>query len=340
MTGSADALPLRVAVVGCGDISAVHLAVIEAHPGAELVAVCDADPWRLATAADKFGVPGYATHGELVAASAPDVVHVCTPHNTHAPIAIDLLDAGVDVILEKPVGHTREAARALAEAAERSSGMLGVCFQNRYNAPVEQAKRLLDSGELGAVAGASATVLWHRDEAYYRSRPWRGRWETGGGGLLMNQAIHTIDLLQWLLGDVESTSGGVATRMLADVIEVEDTADMVLTHAGGARSTLFATLSNIVDAPVAIEIVAEHATLTLRGDLTVAWQDGRVEVVSERVHAPAERAYWGVSHERLIADFYAAVRRREPFWIDVAEASKSLAIIQDVYDQTFEGRTA
>ncbi len=328
---SGSTAPLRVAVVGCGDVSSVHFDAIAALPGSELVAVCDTDEERRTAAAERWGVPGYADHAELVAAARPDVAHVCTPHSTHAPIAIDLLDAGIDILLEKPVAHSEEAARELGAAAERSSATLGVCFQNRYNAPVAAAKRLIDSGELGAIRGASATVFWHRDADYYRSRPWRGRWETGGGGLLMNQAIHTIDLLQWLLGDVESVSGGVATRVLGDVIEVEDTADLVLGHRGGARSTFFATLSHVVDAPVTIDIVAEEGSLSLRGDLTVRRADGGVEVVSEREGTAAGRSYWGVSHELLIADFHARVRAGEPFWIDVAEASKSLAIIQSVY---------
>ncbi|MCX7521802.1 Gfo/Idh/MocA family oxidoreductase [Microbacterium sp. STN6] len=329
---------VRAAVIGCGDISSVHLAAIGAMPDAVLVAVCDTDPDRLSAAETALGVAGFADHRELLASVRPDVVHICTPHNTHVQIALDALAAGIDVILEKPLAHTRRDGQRLVEAASGSDARIAVCFQNRYNAPVQAAHELVRSGDLGTVLGASATVFWHRDAGYYEDRPWRGRWQTGGGGLLMNQAIHTIDLVQWLVGDVASTRGGIATRLLADAIDVEDTADLVMQHENGATSTLFATLSNAVNAPVTLDIVTEKATLALRGDLTVRYADGRVERVAERQLAPGARAYWGVSHELLIGDFYAGVGGGEPFWIDARAAQKSLEIIQDVYDQAYPKR--
>ncbi len=330
----------RVAVIGCGDISTLHLAAIDGMPDAELVAVCDPDDRRRAAAEATWHVPGFPDHRALLGAIHPDVVHVCTPHATHAAIAIDALEAGVHVVLEKPLAHDRAEGRRLVQAAEGASARIAVCFQNRYNAPVQAAHELLRSGVLGTVLGASATVFWHRDAAYYRDRPWRGRWSTAGGGLLMNQAIHTIDLLQWLLGDVDGVVGGAATRLLGDEIEVEDTADLVLRHANGATSTFFATLSNAVNAPVTIDVVAERGSLALRGDLTVAFEDGSTEVVSERAPASGERAYWGMSHELLIRDFYDGLDSGLPFWIDARAAQRSLDIIQDVYDQAFPHRTA
>ncbi|HZX99964.1 MAG TPA: Gfo/Idh/MocA family oxidoreductase [Dermatophilaceae bacterium] len=128
---------------------------------------------------------------------------------------------------------------------------------------------------------AHATVFWHRAAQYYRDRPWRGTWIGVGGGLLMNQAIHTLDLLQWLVGDVESVAGSVSTRSLADVIEVEDTAEITLNHASGVRSLFYATLANGVNSPVTIDIVTERATLQLRGDLTITHANGSVETVAE-----------------------------------------------------------
>jgi UDP-N-acetyl-2-amino-2-deoxyglucuronate dehydrogenase len=265
-------------------------------------------------------------------------VHICTPHNTHAALAIDALDRGISVVLEKPVAHTRDEAARLIQAATRSSAHIAVCFQNRYNAPVQAAFDILSSGAAGTVIGAAATVIWHRSADYYLDRPWRGRWETGGGGLLMNQAIHALDLVQWLIGPVTGVRGSASTRFLDDVIEVEDTADMVLTHEDGARSVFYTTLAHVTNAPVTVEIVTENATLSLRGELTVTWKDGRVETVHERALASGERGYWGVSHELLIADFYAHIEADTDFWIDPAEASKSLHIIQDVYDQSYPER--
>jgi predicted dehydrogenase len=334
--------PLRAAVIGCGDISAVHLAALAEIPEAELVAVCDPDPVRRTAASVAAGVPGFADHESLLDEVRPDVVHVCTPHSTHAQVAIDALGRGIHVLAEKPLATTLADAAEMADAAARSGARLGVCFQNRYNTAAQRAKEVLESGELGAVRGAWATVLWHRAAEYYRAAPWRGTWAAGGGGLLMNQAIHTVDLLQWLVGDVVEVRGGAGTRALGDTIEVEDTADLELRHANGARSVLFATVAHIANEPVAIEIAAERGTLTIRGDLTIRRDDGTpggtVEVVAEDAMGVGERAYWGGAHVRLIQDFYRTAAEPGGFWIDADEARKSLEIVQDVYDQSYPHR--
>ncbi|HKU36476.1 MAG TPA: Gfo/Idh/MocA family oxidoreductase [Paenarthrobacter sp.] len=323
------------AVIGCGDVSSVHFAALATMADAELVAVCDTDPQRLEATQAAYGVPGYASHLELLEKVRPDVVHICTPHHLHASLAADFLEAGVSVIVEKPLAHTLDEGRRLIEVAERSTAKIAVCFQNRYNATSQAMRELLDSGKLGQVLGASATVMWHRSGDYYRDRPWRGTWAEGGGGLMMNQAIHTVDLLQWLVGDVAKVEGRASTRALSGVIEVEDTTEFVAEHENGARSVFFATLANTVNAPVTLDIVTEQATLSLRGDLTVTYADGTVEVVPERVMESGGRAYWGVSHELLIKDFYARLGESEPFWISPAEAGKSLRIVKDIYAQSY-----
>jgi UDP-N-acetyl-2-amino-2-deoxyglucuronate dehydrogenase len=320
------------AVIGCGDVSVVHLEAIDALPGAELVAVCDTDPGTAAAAAARHQVPAFPDHRRLLETVQPDVVHICTPHHQHADVAVDCLAAGVDVLLEKPLAHSPEDAQRIIAAAEQHPGSkIGVCFQNRYNAAVHAVRKLLDSGDLGTVTGSAATVLWHRTPAYYQAKPWRGRREQSGGGVLINQAIHTLDLVQWLVGDVTRVAGRAGTYSLDGLIDVEDTAQLVLGHEGGARSVFFATVANTVDAPVTLDLTTENATLHLRKDLTVVWADGRTDVVAERSAASAGRSYWGVSHQLLIADFYARRGEPEPFWIGPREALKSLAILQELY---------
>ncbi len=333
-----EARPTRVAVIGCGDVSSVHFAAISAIDGAQLVAVCDTDAGRLAAAVERFGAPGYPDHPSMLAHVRPDVVHICTPHSQHASVAVDALDRGVNVILEKPLAHTVAEGERLVAAAARSTAKIGICFQNRYNAAVQAMHSLLATDALGRVLGASATVLWSRMPEYYASRPWRGSWAGGGGGLMMNQAIHTLDLLQWLVGDVASVQGTTATRALGGTIEVEDTAEFMLDHANGARSVFYATLANVVNAPVTLEVVAERATLSLRGDLVVCHADGRIETFQERAAEVDGRAYWGASHELLIRDFYAQLDAPGPFWIDPAEAAKSLRIIKALYAQNYPER--
>ena len=319
------------AVIGCGDVSVVHFEAIQALAGAELVAVCDADPDTAARAAERYHVPSFGSHAELLAAARPDVVHIATPHDQHVQPALDCLAAGVNVVTEKPVAHVpSEAQRLIAAAEQPGAPKIAVCYQNRYNATSQAIVDLLASGDLGAVLGGSATVCWSRRPAYYEARPWRGQRDRSGGGVLINQAIHTVDLLQWLIGDVTDVRGG-ASRLAIDGIDVEDTAQIVLDHANGARSVFFATHANATDSPVTLEIVTEGAELFLRRDLTVRYADGRVDVVPERQATSGGRSYWGISHRLLIADFYARLADPEPFWISPREAAKSLDILSRVY---------
>jgi len=304
---------VRVALIGPGTVSVVHLAAIE-KLGAELVGVCD-------SATD---------YRAMLDDQRPDVVHICTPHDRHVPIALEALARGAHVLLEKPVAHTiDEAARLVGALAGFPDQQVGVCLQNRYNATSQAAKNLLKT--VSPVRGGSATVFWHRDAAYYEERPWRGDKTRSGGGVLINQAIHTIDLMQWLLGDVLAVEGH--SGRFADIpgTDVEDTANLLLEHAGGARSVVFATVTNAVDAPVTIEIVTPSAVLHLRGDLTITHDDGRIEVITETPSNSEGRDYWGASHQLLIADFYRAVEAGEPFWITPAEALKSQSVIDQIY---------
>ncbi|MEU4235982.1 Gfo/Idh/MocA family oxidoreductase [Actinoplanes sp. NPDC026619] len=298
---------MRVAVIGRGDVSVVHLAAIK-----------------------KLGVTlaGVATHDyrELLDETKPDVVHICTPHDQHVPIALDALARGIHVLLEKPVAHTVEEASQLVAASQNLK--IGVCLQNRYNATSQAARNVLR--DLGAVTGASATVMWHRDAAYYQAKPWRGQKARSGGGVLINQAIHTLDLLQWLLGEASFRDGQIG-RLGGLPGDVEDTATMVLDHAGGARSVFFATVTNATDAPVTIEITAGRGTLLIRGDLTITYRDGRTETVPELRPDGGGRSYWGASHELLIADFYRSLADPEPFWIGPREALKAQQLIDQIY---------
>ncbi len=319
---------MRAAIVGCGDVSAVHFDALADMPGVACVAVCDRDAESLQRAMALHGLPGFADHRAMFASVQPDVVHICTPHNEHAQIAIDALAAGIDVLLEKPIASSIAEGDAIIAAARESSARSGICFQNRYNPTSIALHDAIQSGAYGAVLGARAQVMWTRTPAYYQAKPWRGTWHGSGGGLLMNQAVHTVDLVQWLLGDVVNVRGEIATLMFDDVIEVEDTAAFVLHHASGVRTNFFATLTHFTDTPVLIEVVCEDATLRLEGDLRATRSDGTVEVLAQADVARTSRNYWGASHVRLINDFYAGTGS---FWIDAEEAMRSLRIVKAVY---------
>ncbi|MDO5495290.1 MAG: Gfo/Idh/MocA family oxidoreductase [bacterium] len=329
---------VRAAVVGCGDVATIHYEGIDAIEGAELVAVCDTDEAALDAATRMTGTRGYTDLGEMLREVRPDVVHITTPHNQHADPTIQALEAGVHVIQEKPLAHTLaegERIVAAAEAAHARGTKIGICFQNRYNVSSQKARELLDAGAIGEVTGAWASVEWTRTEGYYRAKPWRGTWEGSGGGLLINQAIHTLDLVQWLLGDVVEVQGHASTRRYGSVIEVEDTAEAVFTHEGGVATTFYATLTAPSTHPVEIEIVGTEGRLYVRNGVKLTRVDGTREKWKERKAASAGRAYWGVSHELFIRDFYARLGDPEPFWIGPGEAMKSMRMLKAVYDQSF-----
>lgn len=333
---------LRVAVVGCGEISASHVDAILAAPDARLVAVCDSDQERLASAMNRVQCPGFSAMSEMLDQVRLDVVHLCTPHHRHADLAQECLTRNVSVLLEKPIAHTVAAGECLEAAAKDSRAILGVCFQNRYNDNAQRLHALLNDGALGQILGGRATVNWFRDAEYYARRPWRADWDTAGGGVLMNQAIHTLDLLIWLLGPVTEVRGITGTLALVNTIEVEDTAALQLQHRTTSGSTvgsvLHATNGHVENAPVSIEIVTEKAHARMDLDLRITYRDGRVEtfeptsLVSGSV--PGPRAYWGDSHRRLIADFYHHVRAGQQFWINAPTAMESLRVIQSVYQQS------
>jgi len=300
----------KAVVIGLGTISVVHLAAIEALDGVELAGTANRD------------------YRDVLDRTRPDVAHICTPHDQHADIVIDCLERGVNVLVEKPLAHTvEEAERMIAAAGRHPDLKVGVVLQNRYNLAVQAARDLIKSH---SARGGSATVLWHRDQSYYDAAPWRGQRRRSGGGVLINQAIHTLDLLEWLLGEVVDVRGGVG-HFGTTRTDVEDTGQALLTHAGGATSVFFATTTNVTDSPVTIEISTDDATLTIRGDLTIDWAAGRTEIIRERIPTTG-KAYWGASHEALIADFHRTLHDPEPFWIGPQEGARCLRLVHRIYD--------
>ncbi len=324
----------RTAVVGLGDISALHLDAIADNPRIRLVAVCDVDAVRAADAAGRWGVPGFTEVRELLEVLRPDVVHVTTPHSQHVAVALLALAAGAAVLTEKPVGHTVASAQRLRSAAALSSSKVGVVFQNRYNPTSIALRDALAAGRIGPVLGARAAVWWTRTPAYYAAAPWRGRWAEAGGGVLINQAIHTLDLLLWLLGEPVSVRGRADTLALPASVEVEDTATIVLEHPHGVRSTFFATNTHVRNDDVELEVTGRDGTLRLGGGEAALVTGARTTLLATDAQAGGERSYWGRGHALLIDDFHAGLRAPEPFWIGPDAGIAPLRVLREVYRQS------
>ena len=245
----------RAAIIGCGTIFQVHLPIIVANPEIELCAVCDNNPAvqeKLPAAAK--AVPFYTDYEELLEKEHPDVVHLCLPHYLHVPVSEYFASHGVNVFCEKPVGlNTAQAKEFVEFEAAHPEVKIGICLQNRLNRTTVELKKIIDGGEYGKVIGCRGFVPWFRGKAYYDEQPWRGQLETAGGGCMINQSVHTLDLLYYLCGDIDAIHGSV--NQLADYgIEVEDTVAARLHFANGANGVFFATNCDYTNESVQIRL--------------------------------------------------------------------------------------
>ncbi|MCP3775152.1 Gfo/Idh/MocA family oxidoreductase [Paenibacillus sp. MZ04-78.2] len=330
---------LGTALIGCGAIAGVHLQAIAKLGLADLKAVVDTDGTVGRPTAQRYGCDYYADYRDMLKRGDIDVIHVCTGHDLHAPMTVDALAAGKHVLTEKPMAENKASARTMLEAAAKHTNVqLGVIFQNRYNPASVRMKQAIDSGELGKLLCMKGIVTWHRSPQYYETA-WKGRWATEGGGVLINQAIHTLDLLQWFGGEVESIKGSISTDALEGVIEVEDSAHAHLVFASGATAVFYATNAYGVNSPVELELVFEQGRLHLQGDTLFLHQNGTSAVLSEPVpNDLGEKSYWGVSHGYQIRDFYEHVLDGRPYPLNGPEGYKALRLVTDIYESSRSGQ--
>jgi predicted dehydrogenase len=232
---------LGVAIVGLGMIASTHAEALASIPRARLVGVFDAVAAPVRIFATRYGVRPYASLEDLLEDPDVDIVSICTPHPTHAAIATRAAAAGRHVLVEKPLAPSLADCDAMIDAAAKSSVQLGVVSQRRWYPPVQRVHEAITQGKIGDPILAEVTLLGWRDEAYYRMAPWRGTWSGEGGGVMVNQASHHLDLLIWSMGPVEEVYGHWA-NMSHPYIEVDDTAVAVLRFASGALGTI--VLSN------------------------------------------------------------------------------------------------
>ena len=320
----------RAAIIGCGSVAQVHAAVLAGLAETALIACADVRPERARVLAEKYGCAAYDSLDALLAAEQPDCVHLCTPHYLHTPMAERLAEEGIAVFTEKPPVIDRAQWETLQRAAEKVR--LGVCFQNRYNANVQALRALLQKGTYGAVLGARAFVTWQRGAAYYQTSGWRGDWATEGGGALINQSIHTLDLLIYLLGRPEKVETRMANHHLRGTIGVEDTVEAYL-EVGGRPVLFYATTAYSCSAPVMLEVHCRKATLRLEGKdlaiLTEAGEERRTFASPE----PLGKGYWGNGHLPCISDFYASLGSGAPFRNGIAGVRDTVETLLTMYDQ-------
>jgi len=330
-----------VGIVGAGMIGPVHAEALDEIEGARLVAVASTCEATGRTLAEAHGASWHAEFGELLARPDVDVVILCTPSGLHPDQAVAAARAGKHVITEKPMAITFEDADRMIRACREAGVGLSVIFQYRFNRDALRLKRAVEAGVFGRPVLGNAFVHWHRTQAYYEERGgWRGTWALDGGGALMNQSIHAIDLLQWILGPVESVCGFAET--LAHDIQTEDTASVALRFASGALGIIQGTTSAHRDSPLRIEVKGTEGSATLEGSRLTIWEPGgEEEDLSPRdlELLPESRANepLGTAHRRQLKEIFAALREgREPP-ISGEEARKTVEIVLGIYRSAASG---
>ncbi len=319
---------LKVAVIGCGTISKAHVDSI-VDEGEKLVAVVDLDNTKMDYYQSRYNCNTYHDFEKMLITEKPDVVHILTPHYLHKKMIIKA-SKFCHVLTEKPLALSINEAEEIIEASKSSKFKIGVCFQNRFKPSTIKIKELINSNELGKLIGMSGIVTWYREKSYYTNSVWRGSYKKAGGGVLINQAIHTLDLLQYYGGEIEDVRGSRATRLLSDLIEVEDVSEATIQFKNGVSAIFYATNNHKTDSEVKFELVFEKGVVfNHRNNLYL--DDGNVLtlLVSDE-QGQQDKAYWGNYHHALIHNFYKNIKNNLDDYVSVEEASITIRMIDKI----------
>lgn len=332
---------IRVALLGCGRISKNHFEALAKLPGLELVAVCDLVAERAEQAGMQYSVPWFTSYELMLAEVESDAVIIATPSGLHPQHGILAAKAGRHVISEKPMAISLAAADALVQACDDQDVHLFVVKQNRLNPPIVLLKRAIDSGRFGRIYMANCTVRWTRPQDYYDQAPWRGTWEFDGGAF-MNQASHYVDLVQWLVGPVESVMAKTAT--MARRIEAEDSGAAVLKFRSGAIGVIEVTMLTFPrNLEGSITILGETGSVKIGGTAvnkvehwTFADYDDDDKLVEQANTSPP--SVYGFGHEGYYRNVEAVLRGDARPDTDGRAGRKSLELILGIYESAKTGR--
>jgi predicted dehydrogenase len=328
---------IRSALIGLGVIGRVHIAAVESLRNAGLAAVCDTDPSK--KSALPAGTVFYTNYEEMLERERPDVVHICLPHFLHYPAAKRAAEAGCNIFAEKPLAMNGEEALEYLKLERRHGVKICLCLQNRLNPTTETLRRLLRSGDYGKVTGIRGSVAWYRSREYYEAGPWRGLMSQAGGGCMINQAIHTIDLMQYLAGSPVATVRGSVAQILDYGLEVEDTAAGRFVFENGAVGLFTASVANYTDENVELSLRCEGGEFLLRDKKLFRLRDGEPETLAADEDEFAGKAVYGNSHVKLIDTFYRALESGGGWYIHPEEGLPSLKIIDAVRESAGTGKT-
>ena len=328
---------LKIGVIGCGRISVMHLIPAQILSQAELVACCDIKKERADETAEKYNIKGYYSYEEMLDKEKLDAVHICLPHNEHTKAACYAFEKGVHVLSEKPMDVNLERAENAVKLAKEKGVLYGVIFQCRYNNAAKLVKNAAVQGKLGKILSARSTLTWSRADSYYQESDWKGTWDKEGGGVVIDQAIHSIDLVNWIVdSEVESVSCSMANRG-HKIVKVEDSAEGLITYKNGVKYGFYCMNNYDCDEPIEIRLYCEKAKVVFGyDDAYIYYNDGSVEEAHQDENTEeyeGGKDYWGFQHIRQIEQFYKACLGEEPLDISGEEALKTHKLIMEIYQK-------
>lgn len=329
---------IKFAIVGCGSIGARHLTVINAEEQAEIVAVCDIKKELAQKYSDQYDVKFFTEYTEMLKSIKADVVCICTPHHLHAPMAIQAANAGIHILVEKPMALTTKDAEQMMQAAKQNKVKLMIVKQNRYNTPVLLAKEALESKKLGKVYMVQCNVLWNRYEEYYLNSEWRGRKDMEGGALY-TQVSHFIDLLTWWFGDIADAYTITDTKN--HDIEIDDCGSSIIKFGTGIMGTLnWTTCVYNKNYEGSITIIGEYGTIKIGGQYLnkIEYWDVRAYPLPENIDFSdkpnAYGKYQGSSsnHDKVIKDAISLLTNQKQNMVEGEEGLRSVKAIEKIYN--------
>ena len=328
---------LRVGIIGCGCIFTMHATSCDHLENATLVGVCDIKKDRADAAAKKYNVNAYYDYKELIDKEKPDVVHVCVPHYLHPIISRYALEHGVNVLCEKPMSIKYEDAIENVRIAKENGVKYGIIFQCRYNNTAKLVKENLENGKLGKVISARVVLTWCKPDSYYSLSDWKGTWDKEGGGVIIDQAIHSIDLANWFINDEPIEVQAHLSNRGHSIMEVDDTGEGFIRYKNGATLSFWAMNNYGCDDPIEIRLLCENGKVVMSyDDVEIRFNDGTILSTctqNDGIYYEGGKDYWGFQHIRQIADFYDAVENDRQPQISGEEALKIQKLICEIYDK-------
>lgn len=326
----------NVALIGCGRVAVSHAKSLVSLSHTNLAAVVDIKEDRARKFSEEYGAPWFTDFEEVLKDPNIDAVQIATPHHLHAPIAIAAANAGKHVLTEKPMAITSTDANRMIQAAKDNNVSLGVVFQCRWNDISRAAKAAIEEGRIGKILGARAFITWDRSDEYYKNSDWKGTWDKEGGGVLIDQAIHTIDLGQWLIGEeIEWVKGTWETRC-HDFIDVDDVAEATVCFKSGIKFSFYANNYYPLNVPIFLEVVGDKGMIHITADKGKIMTENTTLYVQQSKGIVPGMEYWGKSHCLQISDFYRDVQNGVRHEVDGHAGKVALDIVLATYKS---GRT-